>query len=113
MRDPYAEALLTLLAEERTALRTGDLAGLPDLADRKSRLSQELATTPPDRAVMARIGKALAHNARLLAATRDGVRAAQARLLALKDVRSGLSLYTAQGSRTTVARRPDSLEHKA
>ena len=113
MHDPHAEALLTLLAEERAALRVGDLTVLPDLADRKSRLSQELAVTPPDRAAAARIAKALARNARLLAASRDGIRAAQARLAALKDVRSGLSLYTARGDRTTVAQRPDSLEHKA
>lgn len=113
MRDTPADTLLSLLVEERAAIRSGDLTGLVAFADRKAVLAQAVAALGPNRATVARIDKALQHNARLLTAACDGIRAAQARLAALKDVRNGLSLYTAAGDRTTVARRPDTLEHKA
>ena len=113
MHDTPADSLLTLLAQERAALRTGDLTRLSDFATRKAQLSQDLAQASLGRVMALRIGQALAHNERLLVAACDGIRAARARLAALKDVRNGLNLYTAQGDRTTVARRPDSLEHKA
>ena len=112
MRDTPTDALLILLAEERAAIRSGDLAGLPAFADRKAALAEAIAESRPNNAMAARIDTALKRNARLLSAACDGIRAAQARLAALKDVRNGLSLYTAAGDRTTVARRPDSLEHK-
>ena len=113
MHDTPATALLTLLTEERAAIRAGQLSDLTTLANRKDVLTLAVAATPPDRATTARIDRSLQHNARLLSAACDGIRAAQARLAAIKDVRSGLNLYTANGNRTTVARRPDSLEHKA
>ena len=49
----------------------------------------------------------------MLAAARDGVKAAVVRLGALRAVREGLSLYTADGTRQTVARTPSELERKA
>ena len=113
MHDSPAEALLSLLREERAAIRAGDLTGLATLAERKAALMPAIAAGRPTRAVVARLDRALAHNARLLAAACDGIRAAQARLSALSDVRRGLSLYTARGDRRTVAQRPDTLEHKA
>ena len=112
MRDTPSDALLALLAEERAAICSGDFTGLSGFADRKTSLAQAVVALGPNRATAARIDKALQRNARLLNAACDGIRAAEARLAALKDVRNGLSLYTAAGDRKTVARRPDSLEHK-
>ena len=113
MPDLDAEALLTLLETERAAIRTGDFEGLEALAARKANLAARLADDPPARGLAVRLDRALARNARLLSAACDGIRAAQARLTALRDVRRGLSLYTASGDRTTVAQRPGTFEHKA
>ncbi|MBU2359995.1 MAG: flagellar protein FlgN [Alphaproteobacteria bacterium] len=106
-------ALLALLGEERAALRRGDLADLPDLAARKGALIDDMLSHPQPPRLIDQIARDLQRNAALLAAARDGVAAAQSRLGALRAVRNGLSVYTADGDRTTVARRPGALEHKA
>ena len=113
MLEKRITVLLDLLAAESAALRNGDLQDLPAIADRKSALAQDIASSAVPRAELARIRQALDRNARLLLAARDGVKAAQTRLSALRSVRDGLSLYTAGGDRTTVARRSTGLEHKA
>ena len=112
MRESVAQTLLTLLETERAAIRSGRIADLTVLADQKIALSLELSKTPPNRMVLARIDRALRRNERLLTAACDGVKLAATRLAALRAVRDGLSLYNAAGNRTTVARRPDALEHK-
>ena len=113
MRDAPADALMAVLEEERAAIRSGTLADLPALAARKTALAQDVAMLRLPADVARRIDRALRRNARLLIATCDGIKAAQSRLTALEEVRSGLSLYTAAGDRTTVARRTGTLERKA
>lgn len=112
MRNSVAQTLFTLLEAERDAIRTGRLEDLTALADQKVALSLELSAMPPNRMMLRRIDRALRRNERLLTAACDGVKSAATRLAALRAVRDGLSLYTAAGDRTTVARRPDALEHK-
>ena len=113
MTDELAERLLSLLARERSAIRAGSLAELPEIGAEKDALTVELAKTNVSVANVRNIATALQTNARMLAAARNGVKTAVARLGALRAVREGLSLYTADGTRQTIARPPSELERKA
>lgn len=113
MTDGVSEQLLALLAQERRMIRAGELSELPAIAAQKGVLTVRLETAQIPVATMRKIASALQTNAALLTAARDGVKAAVGRLGALRAVREGLSLYTADGTRQTVARTPSGLEHKA
>ena len=113
MSDTPPDRILNLLSQERDAILRGNLASLPDFADKKDSLIRLLETTRTERSMIMRIDQALRQNERLLAAAREGIKSAHVRVLALQSVRDGLSLYTAAGDRKTVGRRPDTLEHKA
>ncbi len=113
MRDTPEDALINLLERERAMIRAGDLVALSDLSARKMQLVQALSPAYSNQPAFVRIDGALRQNARLLTAACEGIKSAQSRLHALRAVRDGFSLYTANGDRTTVARRSEALEHKA
>lgn len=112
MPDDLPDRLLALLSKERSVLRTGALAELPAIGAQKDTLTAALENAKVSESHIRRIAAALQINATLLAAARDGVNAASGRLGALRAVRDGLSLYTADGTRQTVAQTPTGLEHK-
>ncbi|WP_394155466.1 hypothetical protein [Loktanella salsilacus] len=108
-----AEALLKLLEKERKSITSGDFHSLAEFAEKKSSLSQSLSTTALPAPVLAQIHSDLKRNSKLLLAICDGIESAQSRLKAISEVRTGLSLYTANGERQIVARCADTLERKA
>lgn len=113
MTDDLSERFLSLLAKERDAIRAGALIELSEIGVEKDAMTIELIKANLSDANVRRIETALQTNGHMLAAARDGVKAAVVRLGALRAVREGLSLYTADGTRQTVARTPSELERKA
>lgn len=108
MSDPAVQDALFLLAAEKTAITCGDYPALDQLAPRKSalfaRLDKAVLTPVEARALAA----CLAQNQRLLAAAVQGIKAAQDRLAALRQVRDGLQVYDQTGQFTCPAiHRPD------
>ncbi|WP_386679241.1 hypothetical protein [Loktanella sp. R86503] len=113
MHDPTADALLELLKKERKSIMSGDFDSLPEFAKQKYLLSQSLSTTALSAPISAHIQTDLKRNSQLLLAICDGIKSAQSRLKAISEVRTGLSLYKANGERQIVACRYDTLERKA
>jgi flagellar biosynthesis/type III secretory pathway chaperone len=116
-RDPAA-GLLALLADERRALLSGDLAALPDLVAAKERLvplieagTGEGAATDPAR--LSRLREAALANQDLLEAALRGVRAAQTRLAAARGNGPALSTYDARGAAAPLGADRPAVERRA
>lgn len=69
-----AAALTRLLAAERSAIVTGDFAGLERLTRRKLELVGALKAGPDSAAALARMKAEVLRHDRLMSATRDGLR---------------------------------------
>jgi len=100
--DPAA-ALILLLEEERSALRTGNLRTLPDLGARKERLVAALSRTRPTPQAVRRLQAAAERNAGLLAACADGIRAAARMVDAVLSEPAPTQTYTADGRTARLA----------
>ncbi|KIN74543.1 hypothetical protein [Sulfitobacter guttiformis] len=94
----------SLLEQERVFLLKGDIAGLATLLGAKEQLVELLlsnATAHHDQ-IRPLEGK-LRRNQLLLDGALDGIRAVAARLAALRQVRTALDTYDAQGRKQRVA----------
>jgi len=96
MANDAAARLRALLYTERTLLLTGRLGGLAGLTAQKETLQAELATA--NIAALRDLRSLAEDNRRLLQAAQDGLRAAIARLAAIRSARNGLTAYTADGN---------------
>lgn len=91
------EALLDLLATERRLILDGRYSDLESLQAQKARLAVRPGVAPPN--AVARLRDLAAANLALLAAARDGLSAAQARLRELERLARGASVYDQHGAR--------------
>ena len=105
--------LMALLATERTILQDGDLTKLDKITPQKDALTRDIAQLQLSAADAREMQAAAQRNADLLSAALAGVKEARARLTALEEVQSGLSIYDSQGGKQTVAQRQGQLERKA
>jgi hypothetical protein len=111
--DSPASPLLTAMTQMHTALLSGDFAAMAGLTQI---LEAQMSLGPRDMAGFAAQGPALrrmaAENEALLRSTQRGLRAAQRRIAEIRGVSSGLSTYTADGTRNYRALR-DGPDHRA
>ncbi len=107
------KSAMKLLSEEREALRSGQLAQVTDMAEQKVALMRDLTALRLSAKDAEALRDHARDNAKLLQAAMQGVAAARERLAALRAVRQGLNIYTAQGAKQTVAKQGGGLEHKA
>jgi flagellar biosynthesis/type III secretory pathway chaperone len=94
--DPVA-ALLSLLEDERAALREGRLRALPDIASRKERLVAAVTRSRPGPERAQRLRAAAERNAGLLAACAEGIRAARRLVDAAVAEPAPMQTYSADG----------------
>ncbi|MGC1427180.1 MAG: hypothetical protein WA822_01215 [Albidovulum sp.] len=105
----------TLIHSERLAIRQGNLTELGALAARKAHLIGQIAPTG-DRAMAARLlvlKQRAEANQTLLSAAIDGVKAARARLSAIRGVAFRLDTYDSNGRAQSVAFEAGSVERRA
>jgi len=113
MRNSAVTELLSVLDEEGNALRKGDLAALPKIAEEKSRLSVEIKKQAVTQQQLEILRAKASANASLLAAAIRGIKAARARLDALSEVRDVLSVYGPAGQIERVPTKRSDIERKA
>ncbi len=104
-------AMLALMQEERTVIRSGRFEALAALAARKEALVSQLADQPSRD--LGRVVDMAQANQRLLAAAIDGVRAARDRLAAIRAAGSSCRGYDCTGKATEIVHAGGSLEHRA
>ncbi len=109
------ESLELLLEQERTLLLEGDLEGLGVLLPEKEAVVERLLQQSAwSRDAIAPLEQKLQRNQLLLDGALDGIRTVAARLAALKQVRSALDTYDAQGRRRSVkTEKKGTLERRA
>lgn len=92
-----------LLEQERAFLIEGDLEGLGTLLPLKEQMVDILLREDgTDREMIQPLAGKLERNQLLLDGALDGIRAVAARLAALRQVRSALDTYDAQGRKNSV-----------
>lgn len=97
-------ALETLLEQERGCLLAGDLEALGALLPAKEELVDKLLHDDQlSRDTLAPLEGKLQRNQLLLDGALDGIKAVAARLAALRQVRTALDTYDAQGRKKSVA----------
>jgi len=101
------EALLDLLATERRLILDGRYSELAALQGEKARLTVRPGAAPPQ--AVARLRDLAAANLALLAAAREGLSAAQARLRELERLARGASGYDQHGAHVDGAADPRTL----
>lgn len=94
--------LLRLLDLERKVLLNGPLSALRPLVERREAALAEIAAAdqPPPAAFLAALKTKAERNARLIAASLVGLRAAGAEIDAARTARESLRTYAADGSAT-------------
>ncbi|WP_296426037.1 flagellar protein FlgN [Yoonia sp.] len=113
MSDTVTKQFLTLLSDERSAIRTAAFDTLTALTDPKARLFDALGRTPISPENLAAIQKKVTENQVLLSAAIAGVGAARDRLTALQNVREHLNVYDQSGHIAKVVTGLPGLEKKA
>ena len=104
-----------LLEQERTCLLAGDLEGLGKLLPTKEQLISELLERQAlDGDILLPIKDKIQRNQLLLDGALDGIRAVATRLAALRQVRTVLDTYDAQGrKKQVVTPMPPKVEKRA
>jgi len=105
--------LRSLLQDEKAALLEARYDALAALADSKADLLTQLSTQDIPKEALADIQRMVERNQKLLSAAQRGVAAARDRLLAIQEVRQGLSVYDQSGSLEIKPQRAGTLERKA
>lgn len=113
MASSAIQDLLAVLDREGEALRRGDLAALPLIAEEKSICSAALEREPASQAQLEILRAKASANANLLAAAIRGIKSARSRLDALSEVRGVLSVYGPTGQLDRVPTAPSDVERKA
>ncbi len=109
------EALNTLLDAERAALLEGDLESIAEMLPAKEALIEDMNGAPPiDIEAVHALGGKVRRNQLLLDGALEGIRAAVARMSALRELRAGLETYGADGQKHRIAMETDnSVEKRA
>lgn len=104
-----------VMAEERRAIRSGDLQALGALVARKFAILDRLAAAEPmgARETLARARDLAEINQTLLSAALDGVRSARMRLAAILEAGSRFDTYDRDGRMRTVRLAAGSVERRA
>jgi hypothetical protein len=113
MPDQISKRLLAILANERLAIRTANFAVLDTFAAEKSALFDALPTSQTVPADLLAIKACLAENQTLLRAAISGISEAQNRIMAMRNVRDGLSIYDQSGRIAKVQTCRPEMEKKA
>lgn len=113
MPDHISKRLLAILASERVAIRTADFAELDILAAEKYALFDALPTSRAEPTDLIAIKACLAENQTLLGAAISGISEAQSRIVAMRQVRDGLSVYNQTGQMAKVQTGRPEMEKKA
>lgn len=103
--------LIDTLRLERDVIRSGDFSALPNLVARKD-VAMELLKGTPARKLLAAQEMAQ-ENQRLLGAALKGVRAAQARLDAIRQAAKSYTSYDRHGRSKTIRNDKGSVERRA
>jgi hypothetical protein len=113
--DILIDEMADLLAEENRLIRAADFAALARIAGLKAGLVARLeaAERPAAAGALARIGTAARDNMRLLDAARQGLRAAQLRIAAIRGAAGRLSLYDDRGRAVSIATAAAGFERRA
>lgn len=112
-RKPRLKDLMTLLEQERQAVRRGQVDQLSDIAARKDQMMGHVAAMQLTRQDARALRDAADRNGRLIAAALSGVRDAQHRLAALSEASDGLTVYSADGAKARVNSTGRTLQRKA
>ncbi|WP_394180941.1 flagellar protein FlgN [Yoonia maritima] len=113
MHETITQKLLTTLNAEKAALCSGSFDALDELSHQKYQQFEAFSATQPTGPELQKIQRLLSENQTLISAAIAGVQAARARVDALQNVRSGLSVYDQSGALARVSIcRPD-VEKKA
>jgi flagellar biosynthesis/type III secretory pathway chaperone len=102
-----------VLDQERQALISADYDALATFVSQKEALLSQLEKTIPAKEELRPLRQKMDENLGLLAAAIKGVAAASARLSALQNVKSGLSVYDNAGRLEHVRTHNPALEKKA
>jgi flagellar biosynthesis/type III secretory pathway chaperone len=113
MNNRDADELLAILAEERACLMEGRLTSLAEIAERKTRLMAQVPTTALSSADISLVATECQRNERLLLSALEGVRAAKARIQALRRVDGTFNCYTSEGRQVRFGRHHNGFEHLA
>lgn len=113
MANSALQDLMAVLDREGIALRKGDLAALPLIAEEKRKFTQALETQRVTRAEFEILRAKASANVSLLAAAIRGIKSARSRLEALSEVRDVLSVYGPSGQLDRVSTRQSDIERKA
>lgn len=103
--------LIDTLRLERDVIRSGDFAALPALVARKDAVMELLKGTPARKLVAAQ--EMALENQRLLGAALKGVRAAQARLDAIRKATKSYTSYDSKGRAQTISTSKGTVERRA
>ena len=102
--------LESLLEKERTALLSGDLDAIGELAEEKESLAQCLQELGPEgRDSLRGLHDTARRNQALLDGALQGIRLATARLAAYRQLRKSMDTYDPQGRKTAI---PGAIAHK-
>ena len=109
-----AEDMFNLLSEERDILMTGRLESIPDLADRKANLIEELNSMQGSSLNGVNdLKRMVLRNQELLDEALRGIRDVINRMSELKRVRDNLETYDDKGERLTIQASKPSFEKRA
>lgn len=112
MRRSSFNNALKLFEAEQQALREGKIACIAEIGAQKDAIVADLANLKLSQEQALRLKEQATKSAAMLAAALEGVKEAQKRLIALQNIREGLSVYGADGNRQTVAQSNTALHHK-
>jgi hypothetical protein len=113
MSDARIEEIEALLDDERTALLSGDLAALGDIAARKEALAAGLSATPLDGDTLKALRRKAERNAELIEAAMKGVRSVTRRVAEIRRANGPLKTYGQDGSQQTLGPGNGSFERRA
>lgn len=99
---PLIDALEDLLDKERTAILSGALQEMGQLAGEKERVLVADGMFVPDQGTLNRLRRKAARNQQLLTAAIRGVRAVTSRLDVLRNGPGEMNTYDRAGQRTTL-----------
>lgn len=106
-------ALISLLTQERTMLKTGALQHLSDIRTEKEAAITMLEKLPPEAEELDEILTLARRNAVMLEAVIAGVEAARQSIAAGHGAQRSLTSYSASGQARELAEHRHDLEHKA
>lgn len=107
------EALDDLLDHERALIKTGKIDALLRLSPQKERLLARLPGSIDDATTLARLRTKVERNQELLVSAARGIKAATARIDAMRQGRESLRTYGRDGSSADLGQKPGGFNKRA